>query len=82
VGVRRAEAVVMVVTDRVKMPVVMMVVMLAMRVRVVMSVMMVVLVFPGLAFESAFAFATSAYSTHHSTSSSLIFISSPPVTCN
>jgi hypothetical protein len=35
-----------------------------------------------ISLDGRFAFAATAYRTHHSTSSSLILNSSPPVTCN
>ena len=59
---------------------------IAMVVIVVMMVGMIVIMMMRMVMivtlDLGFPFATSANSTHHSTSSSLIFISSPPVTCN
>ncbi len=63
------------------MSVLIMVVCMGMRVR--MARVLVTTVFiDRLAFDAALAFAATAYCTHYSTPSSLIFTSSPPVTCN
>lgn len=49
---------------------------------VVVRMIMVVPMAMGLALHFHLAFAASAYIAHHTTSSSLIRISSPPVTCS
>jgi hypothetical protein len=49
---------------------------------VMMPVLMLMIVIVLMTFDHGLALTAAAYRTHHSTSSSLIRISSPPVTCN
>jgi len=52
------------------------------RVHVLMVVPVRMIVRVSTTLDGGVSLAAAAYRTHHSTSSSLIFISSPPVTCN
>ncbi len=84
-GMGRTVTVVVFATMSVLIMVVCMVMMLPMQMgmRVRMARVLVTTVFiDRLAFDAALAFAATAYCTHYSTPSSLIFTSSPPVTCN